>query len=73
MQMITRKCAMLIWARRGVGGVSAVLEGDRVSCCKGNNIIRHLLFDHQEGKRAFLEEDADALLFEPGRETGSVK
>lgn len=24
MQMITRKCAMLIWARRGVGGVSTV-------------------------------------------------
>ena len=27
MQMITRKCAMLIWARRGVGGVSAVFGG----------------------------------------------
>ena len=32
------------------------LEGERVSCCKGNNIIRHLLFDHQEGKRAFLDK-----------------
>lgn len=50
-----------------------VFGGGRVSCCEGNNIIRHLLFDHQEGKRAFLEEDADALSFEPGRETGSVK
>ena len=27
MQMIARKCAMLIWARRGVGGVSMCLEG----------------------------------------------
>ena len=46
-----------------------VFGGERVSCCKGN-IIRHLLFDDQEGS-GLSWTNADAL-FEPGRETGSV-
>ena len=42
MQMITRKCAMLIWARRGVGGVSMCLEGSGFLVARGSKSVRLL-------------------------------
>lgn len=71
MQMITRKYAMLIWARRGVGGVSMCLEGSGFPVARGIICTFTCPLIIRRGKRAFLEEDADAL-FVPGRETGSV-